>query len=97
MPCEYIAPAFGFQKNFPFPVRRGRTEPSLLKHAAQHAAQHVLVRAQPPRRQDNELLESRIAESYSVCKTFGVSIGFHSGSGKVSPTFSTAHQPVCRR
>jgi hypothetical protein len=31
MPCEYIAPAFGFQKNFPFPVRIRRS-PLLTRH-----------------------------------------------------------------
>ncbi len=47
---HYIAPAFGFQKNFPF--------------------------------DDNAELERRVREAWRVCQTFGVSIGFHSGSGK---------------
>ena len=55
MAVEYIAPAFGFQKNFPFP--------------------------------DNTLLEARIGEAYAVCKTFGVSMGFHSGSGKSAENY----------
>ena len=50
MAVNYVAPAFGFQKNFPF--------------------------------EDQEELERRVSSSWAVCKEFGVSIGFHSGSGK---------------
>lgn len=47
---HYVAPAFGFQKNFPF--------------------------------EDGAELERRVSAAWNVCKEFGVSIGFHSGSGK---------------
>jgi hypothetical protein len=47
---HFVAPAFGFQKNFPF--------------------------------DDGEELERRVAAAWRVCERFGVSIGFHSGSGK---------------
>ena len=59
---EYIAPAFGFQKNFPFP--------------------------------DNVLLRARIGEAYAVCKTFCVSMGFHSGSGKSAENYGICGE-VC--
>jgi hypothetical protein len=48
--ADYVAPAFGFQKNFPF--------------------------------DDQAELERRVAAAWAVCKAFGCSIGFHSGSGK---------------
>jgi hypothetical protein len=47
---HYVAPAFGFQKNFPF--------------------------------EDNAELERRVERAWKICQAFGVSIGFHSGSGK---------------
>jgi hypothetical protein len=47
---HFVAPAFGFQKNFPF--------------------------------DDGEELERRVTAAWRVCEKFGVSIGFHSGSGK---------------
>lgn len=47
---HFVAPAFGFQKNFPF--------------------------------EDGEELERRVTAAWRVCEKFGVSIGFHSGSGK---------------
>ena len=50
MPVNFIAPAFGFQKNTPFA--------------------------------DNTVLRTLIAKQWAVCEKFGVSIGFHSGSGK---------------
>jgi hypothetical protein len=50
MPVNYVAPAFGFQKNMPYP--------------------------------DNAALRTLIAKQWAVCEKFGVSIGFHSGSGK---------------
>lgn len=50
MPVNFVAPAFGFQKNTPYP--------------------------------DNAALRTLIARQWDVCQRFGVSIGFHSGSGK---------------
>jgi hypothetical protein len=55
MPVNYLAPAFGFQKNMPYP--------------------------------DNAALESLIQQQWEVCKRFGVSIGFHSGSGKSAENY----------
>jgi len=52
---HYVAPAFGFQKNFPF--------------------------------DDNVELERRINDAWGICKAFGVSIGFHSGSGKSAENY----------
>jgi hypothetical protein len=52
---HYVAPAFGFQKNFPF--------------------------------EDNAELERRVSEAWRVCQAFGVSIGFHSGSGKSAENY----------
>jgi len=52
---HYVAPAFGFQKNFPF--------------------------------DDNAELERRVSEAFGVCQAFGVSIGFHSGSGKSAENY----------
>jgi hypothetical protein len=57
---HFVAPAFGFQKNFPF--------------------------------DDGEELERRVTAAWRVCETFGVSIGFHSGSGK-----SDANYRLCGR
>lgn len=50
MPVNFIAPAFGFQKNTPYA--------------------------------DNGELKRLIEKQWAVCRAFGVSIGFHSGSGK---------------
>ena len=50
-----MAPAFGFQKNFPF--------------------------------EDNVELRRRIGAAWAVCEKFGVSIGFHSGSGKSAENY----------
>jgi len=55
MPVNFIAPAFGFQKNIPFP--------------------------------DNDRLRELISTQWSVCEKFGVSIGFHSGSGKSAENY----------
>jgi hypothetical protein len=55
MKVHYVAPAFGFQKNFPF--------------------------------DDHAELERRIARAWDVCNEFGVSIGFHSGSGKSAENY----------
>lgn len=52
---HYVAPAFGFQKNFPF--------------------------------DDNSELRARVSRAWRVCQAFGVSIGFHSGSGKSAENY----------
>lgn len=52
---HYVAPAFGFQKNFPF--------------------------------EDDVELERRVSRAWQVCQAFGVSIGFHSGSGKSAENY----------
>jgi hypothetical protein len=56
MPVQFVAPAFGFQKNFPFA--------------------------------DQAELERRVGAAWTVCKAFGVSIGFHSGSGKSAENYA---------
>ena len=55
MPVNFIAPAFGFQKNMPYP--------------------------------DNAALRTLIEAQWAVCEKFGVSIGFHSGSGKSAENY----------
>ena len=55
MPVNFVAPAFGFQKNTPYP--------------------------------DNAALRDLIAKQWAVCAKFGVSIGFHSGSGKSAENY----------
>ncbi len=55
MPVNFVAPAFGFQKNMPYP--------------------------------DNVALRELIAAQWAVCERFGVSIGFHSGSGKSAENY----------
>jgi len=55
MPVNYVAPAFGFQKNMPYP--------------------------------DNAALRTLIQKQWDVCAKFGVSIGFHSGSGKSAENY----------
>jgi len=55
MKIHFVAPAFGFQKNFPF--------------------------------DDNAELERRVTAAWKVCERFGVSIGFHSGSGKSAENY----------
>jgi hypothetical protein len=55
MPVNFVAPAFGFQKNTPYP--------------------------------DNAALRQLIEAQWSVCAKFGVSIGFHSGSGKSAENY----------
>lgn len=55
MPVNFIAPAFGFQKNMPYA--------------------------------DEARLETLIRRQWSVCEPFGVSIGFHSGSGKSATNY----------
>jgi hypothetical protein len=55
MLIHFVAPAFGFQKNMPFP--------------------------------DNAALRALIEKQWGVCRQFGVSIGFHSGSGKSAENY----------
>ncbi|MDI1247598.1 MAG: tagaturonate epimerase family protein [Lacunisphaera sp.] len=60
MPVSFIAPAFGFQKNTPYP--------------------------------DNAALRTLIQKQWDVCTKFGVSIGFHSGSGKSAENYQVMGQ-----
>ena len=60
MPINFIAPAFGFQKNMPYP--------------------------------DNAALRTLIEKQWTVCKQFGASIGFHSGSGKSAENYQVMGQ-----
>ncbi|SDS06743.1 tagaturonate epimerase family protein [Opitutus sp. GAS368] len=60
MPVNFVAPAFGFQKNTPYP--------------------------------DNAALQQLIEAQWSVCQQFGVSIGFHSGSGKSAENYRVMGQ-----
>ncbi|MEX1117868.1 MAG: tagaturonate epimerase family protein [Terrimicrobiaceae bacterium] len=55
MKIHFIAPAFGFQKNMPYP--------------------------------DNTRLRKLIQLQWNVCQSFGVGIGFHSGSGKSAENY----------
>ena len=55
MRINFIAPAFGFQKNMPYP--------------------------------DNAALRALIEKQWAVCRQFGTSIGFHSGSGKSAENY----------
>ena len=55
MDVHFVAPAFGFQKNIPYP--------------------------------DNDQLRKMVDPIWSVCQAFGVSIGFHSGSGKSAENY----------
>ncbi len=55
MPVNFIAPAFGFQKNMPYP--------------------------------DNGELRALVGRQWEVARRFGVSIGFHSGSGKSAENY----------
>jgi hypothetical protein len=55
MRIHFVAPAFGFQKNMPYP--------------------------------DNAALRGLIEKQWAVCKQFGASIGFHSGSGKSAENY----------
>ena len=58
MKVHFVAPAFGFQKNIPYP--------------------------------DNDQLRQMVEPIWSVCESFGVSIGFHSGSGKSAENYQVA-------
>ena len=60
MPVNFVAPAFGFQKNMPYP--------------------------------DNAGLRKLIEAQWAVCAKFGVSIGFHSGSGKSAENYQVMGQ-----
>jgi len=60
MKINFVAPAFGFQKNMPYP--------------------------------DNAALKVLIAKQWDVCKKFGSSIGFHSGSGKSGENYQVMGQ-----
>lgn len=55
IPVNFVAPAFGLQKNLPHP--------------------------------DNATLRTLIEAQWSVCRHFGVSLGFHSGSGKSAANY----------
>lgn len=55
MPVQFAAPAFGFQKNLPYP--------------------------------DNAALETMVGRAWKICEPLGVSIGFHSGSGKSAENY----------
>lgn len=55
MKIHFVAPAFGFQKNMPYP--------------------------------DNAALRTLIEKQWGVCRQFGSSIGFHSGSGKSAENY----------
>lgn len=55
MHVDFVAPAFGFQKNMPY--------------------------------LDNDALREMITKQWAVCEKFGVSIGFHSGSGKSAENY----------
>ncbi|MBK9989480.1 MAG: hypothetical protein IPP19_01785 [Verrucomicrobia bacterium] len=60
MKINFVAPAFGFQKNMPY--------------------------------QDNAALKVLIEKQWAVCKLFGSSIGFHSGSGKSGENYQVMGQ-----
>ncbi len=60
MKIHFVAPAFGFQKNMPYP--------------------------------DNAQLRVLAEKQWAVCKQFGASIGFHSGSGKSAENYQVMGQ-----
>jgi tagaturonate epimerase len=60
MRIHFVAPAFGFQKNMPYP--------------------------------DNAALKALIEKQWAVCRQFGASIGFHSGSGKSAENYQVMGQ-----
>lgn len=65
MRINFVAPAFGFQKNMPYP--------------------------------DNAALRQLIERQWAVCEKFGVSIGFHSGSGKSAENYGVMGATTGRR
>ncbi|MBI4625327.1 MAG: hypothetical protein HY736_19165 [Verrucomicrobia bacterium] len=60
MKIHFVAPAFGFQKNTPYP--------------------------------DSAALRTLIGKQWGVCRRFGASIGFHSGSGKSAENYQVMGQ-----
>jgi hypothetical protein len=60
MKIHFVAPAFGFQKNMPYP--------------------------------DSAALRTLIGRQWGVCRQFGASIGFHSGSGKSAENYQIMGQ-----
>jgi hypothetical protein len=62
---HYVAPALGFQKNFPYP--------------------------------DNDELRRTVEALYRVARSFGASIGFHSGSGKSAENYRVVGEVTGRR
>ncbi len=60
MKIHFVAPAFGFQKNMPFP--------------------------------DQAQLRTLTEKQWAVCRQFGASIGFHSGSGKSAENYQIMGQ-----
>ena len=65
MKIHFVAPAFGFQKNMPYP--------------------------------DNAALRELIEKQWAVCRQFGVSIGFHSGSGKSAENYQVMGEVTGQR
>jgi hypothetical protein len=65
MKIHFVAPAFGFQKNMPYP--------------------------------ENEKLRTLIERQWAVCREFGASIGFHSGSGKSAENYQVMGEVASRR
>ncbi len=72
MPVNFIAPAFGFQKNFPFP------DGDELKRRVRL----VYIEANPFVFAIFECNECQVGAAWPVCRLFNCSIGFHSGSGE---------------
>jgi hypothetical protein len=65
MKIHFVAPAFGFQKNMPYP--------------------------------DNAALRALIEKQWKVCREFGASIGFHSGSGKSAENYQVMGEVTGQR
>ena len=65
MTIHFVAPAFGFQKNMPYP--------------------------------DNTALRALIEKQWVVCRQFGASIGFHSGSGKSAANYQVMGEVTSSR
>ncbi len=65
MPVDFVAPAFGFQKNAPYP--------------------------------DNVTLRELVQAQWNICSQFGLSIGFHSGSGKSAENYQILGQVTSGR
>ena len=71
---QYVAPAFGFQKNFPYD---DNDELEAMVGFDNNCTKFVLTLP----------VYMQISEAYSVCKQLSVSIGFHSGSGKSAKNY----------